>query len=795
MKTFFLLLFTFVLLSCNKRDAGGSNELSITLEPTFEQSAPNASSGKASATAFMASDQIGVYLILGGQELRAEGNVLDNHRFVVQSDGTTIKGDPSDAHYPDAKAVVEMFAYYPYDAGVSDAKKVLFSVQADQSTSAKLTQSDLCYAWGSVLPSSAAQKLQFAHRLSRAIFNVVTPGTATVSSIRMIDVATEVILDLSTGIAINTSTSGDVQSSAIEFVIPAQTIAAGRAMLEVTLSNAETYTYIPQADVEFQSGTESIFNLTLRANNSVELTNPPIVTPWTNGALSGEMTKGVENNFLVHWLLPHPAYKSVDNAKLVVYNILSGVSKDYDCAVTLQTDGGAAACSYSFDFEPAQSEQLGYPYRIDGVKFYNGATLVQNCTSLIAANIYKSGPYTLGIAQDNLLEVRVGSIVDWGDMNMNGDIEGGGVNNSFRVQMIDPWYAYTTITKIALTINGVKYNFDGLGLASGSNEFLATTDVFDFPDVSGLVPMSYPYNISRVDMYDAQGALVDGTVSNIDVGRGGLISLQFYRGGVIAIQSPLDAWGEENGSGVIIGTGTKNNFSLGLIDFQYSLDAIDAVRFESGGKSYTFKDVKAVLGSNQFFATTTVFKTPDSNGQFPPRYPFTISKVEVLDDAGLVLQSSSGSIVVYDTRDVVMQLYKNSLIYNTTSVGSWIDDGKTGDVSYGGALTANMISLYYSDIEATNLDPCTSVTKMVLTIGGRDVSLDVVLIGSGTNAVTTLPVSILTALPVGLRPSRYPYTISAIKLYNATNKLLINSTFVTPIVVLGSGAITLRVAR
>ncbi|MEG0656279.1 MAG: fimbrillin family protein, partial [Mucinivorans sp.] len=72
------------------------------------------------ATAFEEGDQIGLFALAKGAALMASGNAVNNALFVKASDGA-IKATPA-AYYPNSTDAVPLYAYYPRQASVANAR-------------------------------------------------------------------------------------------------------------------------------------------------------------------------------------------------------------------------------------------------------------------------------------------------------------------------------------------------------------------------------------------------------------------------------------------------------------------------------------------------------------------------------------------------------------------------------------------------------------------------------------------------------------------------------------------------
>lgn len=647
---------------------------SIIVLPYFTDTAV----GKASEVSFDVGDRIGLYATLKGQEIRAAGNLIDNALFESSADGS-IRARPVDIFYPDKSSMVELLAYYPYQSTISDITALAHSVKLNQSTAADLSASDLCLARQTTHPTAEPRPMHFRHLLSKLNFSVTLPakiGERTVASLSQISLL-EAVVDVTLNAA---STSADpvslgsirhsVVTSASDLIVPAQRFTRHSPLLSITVrytnSQTESFTFAPPQDIVLAPSTTSSFSLSLSDKGSVELSGGILVEPWTECVTQGAAALCANNSFTAHWRLPHPDFASINSVVLSVRNSLTGQVSDLPATFTRIEPGATSTmCAILFSFEPTAATGLSYPYSVERVKFYKGLTLVQDCPSLIAVNVYKRGDYTLGIDQDNILTIGTGAIGSWDDLVQGGGVNGGGVTSSFRIRLIEPPYEATKISSIHFKIGSRSYVFDGLTIEAGSNVLLSTTSEFTFPDKNGFSPTAYPYTIDRVDLYDNRGLLLSSLVTSLEVARSGLVTLQLYRNELIALRGMVSSWGE----------------------------------------------------------------------------------------------SASG-----------------------------------GDAEYSGALASNATTLYYVDAQATLLRPCTSAAKMVLTIDGAQVAYNVAMSGNGSSAKSA-QVEIATGIPTLSVPTTYPYYIEGVLIYDASDNLLIDGVFSVPLKVRRPGDLSLRVLR
>lgn len=621
---------------------------------------------RATSTAFEHGDELGVFGVIEGQQFAASGNRIDNACFKVAADGS-IKGDPA-VYYPEGRRAVTLRAYYPYSATVVDATKLAFAVHTDQTSAVKIKSSDLCYARQSVVASANAHRFLFKHMNSRLVINL-TNGVAgtTISSLRLLEVSIGSTLDLGDGTISTTGAKSSVAlaaQSSSQAILPAQTIKAGRQLLEAVLSDGTRYTFTPEKDdITLSQSTQTTLSLTLNDNRTITLNNPPQIVPWETGSTTGLVDQAVNNNFTAHWVLPHPDGDKATRVVVSVNDPKTGKNKNYDCPLLIAKADLPSACSYTFDLVPDLTDSLTYPYRIDTLTFYNQSTVIQKCRSLISVNIYKQGAYSLGINQTNILEVVTGAVIDWGSMSVSGGISTAGVTNDFEVQMVEPRFDYLNLNKVRLTIGGVVYEWSaGVSLQAGHNKLLAKLTRVSFPaQGANHAPTLYPYAIEKVELFRGN-TLAYGADCYIPVGRPGLITLQLIDGDVVGIVSnAIGGWESQGESGSLGQTGevTTNVFGLLFYDANYQANTVERMVLTINGSKVIFAPY--VMQGNKLRASSAQgidITSAQATGSKPTSYPYTITNVELYDAQSQKLADMEMSLRVPWAGDVLIKVVR-----------------------------------------------------------------------------------------------------------------------------------------
>lgn len=143
-------------------------------------------------SSFTAGDKVGLYIVKGGDgELKSTGNWVENALMTFDGTKWTCHLPAEKNCYPKDGSKLSFYAYYPYNAQVTDPLNMSFSVQADQS--AGLSSSYLMTASKKgVSKSHNPVQLTFAHKLAMVKVNLINgqqahniaPGPADVVTLK-----------------------------------------------------------------------------------------------------------------------------------------------------------------------------------------------------------------------------------------------------------------------------------------------------------------------------------------------------------------------------------------------------------------------------------------------------------------------------------------------------------------------------------------------------------------------------------------------------------------------------------
>lgn len=265
---------------------------------------------KATAQGFVNGDAVGLYAVNYSEgntvagNLEASGNQADNVKYVF--DESAFKWVPvKNVYYKDINTHVDIYVYYPYQAGISNVSASGFEVQKDQSAAATPTSlsgyeaSD--WLWGkaiNITPSESKVQVPLSHKLS-AVQVTLVEGTG-FSGDEFDSISKSVILTNTTRKALLNYRTGEATplgapqldgivmcpqtSGAFRAVVIPQSVAAGTQLFAITLDGV-SYSFNQSEDVDYLAGRQLVVNITLNKktlNGDYELVlgNTSIVD-WT----------------------------------------------------------------------------------------------------------------------------------------------------------------------------------------------------------------------------------------------------------------------------------------------------------------------------------------------------------------------------------------------------------------------------------------------------------------------------------------------------------------------------------
>lgn len=256
-------------------------EDSPSLEMKFELEYPGYRT-KATGSGFGPGDIAGLFMTeyVGGEpsRLMSSGNAVNNARLTF--DGAAWHSRP--IMWWDIDTKYDVYGYYPY-ASPSSVEEYRFSVKENQAAPGTETElggyeaSDFLWAKASGVSYPQKVKLQFSHRMSRIVINLVKgsdfdgdlPDDIVV---RVHNVVTDAVIDLGTGVVVKDSRAAARSITACResvgryaaIVVP-QNMMHRQPLVEVITSGAS---YLLDGRIDFKSGIGYTINVTLSSDPS-----------------------------------------------------------------------------------------------------------------------------------------------------------------------------------------------------------------------------------------------------------------------------------------------------------------------------------------------------------------------------------------------------------------------------------------------------------------------------------------------------------------------------------------------
>ena len=249
---------------------------------------------KATAEGFVDKDALGLYAVnysdnnTSAGTLMAEGNQADNVKYVF--DEANHKWNPVKAvYYKDVNTHVDLYAYYPYRAGISEVNAVNFEVAKDQSSEA--TDNELSgyeasdFLWGKaedVTPTQSAIAISLSHKLSAVEVSLVEGNgfgegefEGLEKSIILTSTTRKATIDYATGVAtalgypqIDGIVMCPQSTGSWRAVVIPQTVAAGVQLFAITV-NGMSYRFTQSDAVSYQAGKQLSVSITVNKKTPV----------------------------------------------------------------------------------------------------------------------------------------------------------------------------------------------------------------------------------------------------------------------------------------------------------------------------------------------------------------------------------------------------------------------------------------------------------------------------------------------------------------------------------------------
>ncbi len=248
-------------------------------------------------TTFVKGDEVGIFVYNG------ETPVVKNAHYKLNADGKWVA--QGEAITAEKGVSYSYYAYYPYNAAVTEATSVSLTVAGDQTTD--YTGSDALMAKSeNVVAGTTTVPLQYSHAFALVQVSLKGDLAAKDATVTLQNVYPTAELNLKDGtVGKAAGTSGTVAMKACSSngesapfnyraIVPAQTITANNGIL-TTFSNGKNYKFTYNVDVPYESGKLRQFDVTLggATGNKIEI-GQGIISDWTDGSVVEGGTGGVE---------------------------------------------------------------------------------------------------------------------------------------------------------------------------------------------------------------------------------------------------------------------------------------------------------------------------------------------------------------------------------------------------------------------------------------------------------------------------------------------------------------------
>lgn len=232
-------------------------------------------------SSFTAGDQVGLYIVKGDGGLQSSGNWVENVPMTFDGTKWTCDLPSGKKYYPKDGSKLSFYAYYPYNAQVSNPLAMGFSVQADQSGG--LSSSYLMTASRKgVSKSHDPVQLEFKHKLAMVKVNLINgqeahnraPGPADVVTLKGRWLTTS--LNLATDVFVSSGTATDVKMYYNEddkcwyALVPQQVVTIGSVQLTFEWTHILTLKHTPPKQFTLAMAEVKPLEITINVNMTID---------------------------------------------------------------------------------------------------------------------------------------------------------------------------------------------------------------------------------------------------------------------------------------------------------------------------------------------------------------------------------------------------------------------------------------------------------------------------------------------------------------------------------------------
>lgn len=273
---------------------------------------------KATDTAFEENDNIGLFIL-------TPETYLDNAKFTVNNAGALV---PATAYkwYDNKDLEATLAGYYPYSENWTYGAEMTFTVNADQSTAALYTASDLMLAAAKSKPTEEAVALPFKHVLSKIIVTVDNQleGDEEIADVYFSEIYGQVTLDPKDATTITSSGSkGTIKAlkgtgNTWSLIVAPQTEVSPK--LIITTKSEKQYTYVLEESVNLNSGKYSTAEVVLN-DESIYTSFTASIEDWVaDNELNFNQDKNADTQIPVPYRLTVKVNKAVDWYDKYIYS-------------------------------------------------------------------------------------------------------------------------------------------------------------------------------------------------------------------------------------------------------------------------------------------------------------------------------------------------------------------------------------------------------------------------------------------------------------------------------------------
>lgn len=271
----------------------------------------------------------------------------------------------------------DVYGYYPYDARLTDARSLLFSVKEDQRSVDNYAASDFLWAKAGGLTPARQVQLVYSHRMAKVNVNIESAmedfdNGSDDMRVYLSGVYTEAEIDLTHGTSVvpagatpaevymnrPVSSSEDQGLFSYTAIVVPQTVSEGERVLVIE-NQGVTYSYQLTKEIELKRGTTFTFNILI--NDGRLVVTFTSVNDWIDaGSYDGELTrhpKILDLNGL-DWELSNVHYVYDKEA------IVGMVAKEYLFSRTISSLDFPAIVVYPADEEGNADLSRGFVARV-----------------------------------------------------------------------------------------------------------------------------------------------------------------------------------------------------------------------------------------------------------------------------------------------------------------------------------------------------------------------------------------------------------------------------------------------